>query len=68
MTDLIERTHAATQTVVTLDSGTDCRKAHFEYELEKLEMSANESRRIGGYTPGRFLGRSARAVGVLLAV
>lgn len=60
--------HAATQTVVTLDSETDCRKAHFEYELGKLKMSVNESRRVGGYTPGRFLGRSTRAVVVLFAV
>lgn len=66
MTDLIERTDAATQTVV--DSETDCRKAHFEYELEKLEMSTIKSRRIRGYTRGRFLGRLTRAVGVLFAV
>lgn len=68
MTDLIERRHAATQTIVTLDSETDYRKAHFEYELEKLEMSSNKSRSIGGYTPRWSLGRSTRAVVVLFSV
>jgi len=53
---LIERTHAATHTLVTLDSTTDCIKAHFEYEFEKLETTSNESwgGRIRGYTQGRF--------------
>lgn len=51
---MIERTHAATHTLVTLDSKTDCIKARFEYELEKLETTTNESRRIRGYTQGGF--------------
>lgn len=61
---MIERTHAATHNLVTLDSKIDCIESHFEYELEKLETMCNKSRggRIGGYTQERLGGAGGAVV------